>query len=42
VIKLDDADFRATNPGVWCWSVRDMIDDKHFTDWAEYGDDETL
>ena len=42
VIKLDDADFRATNPGVWCWSVRDMIDDKHFTDWSEYGDDETI
>ena len=42
VIKLDDADFKATNPGVWCWSVRDMIDDKHFTDWTEYGADETL
>ena len=42
VIKLDDADFKATNPGVWCWSVRDMIDDKHFTDWSEYGADETL
>ena len=42
VIKLDDADFRATNPGVWCWSVRDMIDDKHFTDWSEYGADETI
>ena len=42
VIKLDDADFKATNPGVWCWSVRDMIDEKHFTDWSEYGADETL
>jgi len=42
VIKIDDADFKATNPGVWCWSVRDMIDDKHFTDWSEYGDDETI
>jgi len=42
VIKLDDADFRATNPGVWCWSVRDMIDEKHFTDWSEYGADKIL
>ena len=42
VIKLDDADFRATNPGVWCWSVRDMIDEKHFTDWNEYGADKTI
>jgi|TARA_Y100000114_G_scaffold77340_1_gene71064 hypothetical protein len=42
IIKLDDADFKATNPGIWCWSVRDMIDDKHFTDWNEYGDDEII
>lgn len=42
VIKLDDQDFKATNPGIWCWSVRDMIDDKHFTDWSEYGDDEII
>lgn len=42
VIKIDDADFKATNPGVWCWSVRDMIDETHFTDWQEYGDDSTI
>ena len=42
VIKLDDADFDATNPGVWCWSVRDMIDEKHFTDWSEYREDKVI
>jgi len=42
IIKIDDKDFNATNPGVWCWSVRDMIDKKHFTDWSKYGDDKTL
>jgi hypothetical protein len=42
VLKLDDTDFKATNPGVWCWSVRDMINPDHFTDWKEYGEDETI
>jgi ribulose bisphosphate carboxylase small subunit len=42
VIKIDDKDFRATNPGVWCWSVRDMIDETHFTDWSQYKDDEII
>jgi len=43
VIKLDDKDFAATNPGVWCHSVhtlmkRDMI----FTDWSKYTKDEII
>ena len=42
IIKIDDKDFRATNPGVWCWSVRDMIDETHFTDWSQYKDDEII
>ena len=42
VIKIDDADFRATNPGVWCWTVNDMIDKKHFTHWEEYGKDKIV
>ena len=42
ILKIDDADFKATNPGVWCWSVRDMIDETHFTDWHEYGEDKTV
>lgn len=42
VIKIDDKDFKATNPGVWCWSVRDLIKKKHFTPWDKYGADKTL
>ena len=42
VIKIDDTDFKATNPGVWCWSVNDMIDKKHFTEWAEYENDQII
>ena len=42
VVKIDDTDFQATNPGVWCWSVRDLINEEHFTDWNEYGDDEIV
>ena len=42
VIKIDDADFKATNPGVWCWSVRDLINEDHFTDWREYKGDEIV
>ena len=42
VLKIDDKDFKATNPGVWCWSVRDLITDEHFTEWNEYTKDETL
>ena len=42
VIKVDDKDFKATNPGVWCWTVKEMTDKKHFTDWDKYGDDKTI
>jgi hypothetical protein len=42
VIKIDDKDFKATNPGVWCWSVRDLITDEHFTDWEQYKGDTVL
>ena len=42
VVKIDDTDFEATNPGVWCWSVRDLINEDHFTDWREYKGDEIV
>jgi hypothetical protein len=41
-IKLDDKDFAATNPGVWCHSVHNLMDRKVFTDWSSYTKDETL
>ena len=38
-LKLDDVDFDSTNPGVWCWSLSDLLVRDHFTDWEEYRDD---
>jgi len=39
-IKLDDKDFAATNPGVWCHSLHELRDRKVFTNWSEYTKDE--
>ena len=41
-IKIDDKDFRATNPGVWCHNIHDLRDRAVFTDWSKYTKDETL
>jgi hypothetical protein len=41
-IKLDDKDFAATNPGVWCHSLHDLKDRKVFTDWSKYTKDEVI
>ena len=41
-IKLDDKDFAATNPGVWCHSLHDLQNSKVFTDWSKYTKDEPL
>jgi hypothetical protein len=41
-IKLDDKDFAATNPGVWCHSLHDLRDRKKFTDWSKYTKDEVI
>lgn len=42
IIKLDDKDFRATNPGVWCHSLHDLKDRSKFTDWSKYTKDEVI
>ena len=42
MIKLDDKDFKATNPGVWCHSLHDLMDREKFTDWSKYGLDKVL
>jgi len=42
MIKVDDVDFRATNPGVWCHSLHDLMDREKFTDWKQYGLDKVL
>jgi hypothetical protein len=41
-IKLDDRDFAATNPGVWCHQLHDLRDRKYFTDWSKYTQDEVI
>jgi hypothetical protein len=41
-LKLDDKDFRATNPGVWCHNLHDLQSRSTFTDWSCYTKDETL
>ena len=42
MVKLDDKDFAATNPGVWCHNLHDLMDRSKYTDWQEYKDDEVL
>lgn len=41
-VKIDDKDFKASNPGVWCHSVHSLMDRKAFTDWTAYTKDTTL
>lgn len=38
-IKIDDRDFAATNPGVWCHSLHELRRREHFTDWSRYTQD---
>ena len=42
MIKIDDVDFKATNPGVWCHSLHDLMDREKFTDWSKYGLDKVI
>ena len=42
VLKIDDKDFAATNPGVWCHSIHELQNRDHFTDWSKYTKDEVL
>jgi hypothetical protein len=42
IIKLDDKDFDATNPGVWCHSVHKLQNRQVFTDWSKYTKDEII
>ena len=41
-IKIDDKDFKATNLGVWCHSLHDLLDRNKFTSWDQYGKDEII
>ena len=41
-LKIDDVDFNATNPGVWCHNLQDLLGRDRFTDWDQYGKDEII
>ena len=41
-IKLDDKDFAASNPGVWCHQLHDLLKRDKFTDWSQYTKDEVV
>jgi hypothetical protein len=38
-VKIDDSNFKETNPGVWCMNHTEVTDSNRFTSWTEYGDD---
>jgi hypothetical protein len=42
VLKIDDRDFDATNPGVWCHRLHDLQANSVFTSWDKYSKDEIL
>lgn len=39
MFKIDDKDFKATNPGVWTHSLHSLMDRSKFTDWSQYKND---
>jgi hypothetical protein len=39
MLKIDDKDFKATNPGVWSHSLHTLLDRNKFTDWSQYKND---
>ena len=41
-IKLDDRDFKSTNPGVWCHSLHNLQNRTVFTNWSKYTKDEII
>jgi hypothetical protein len=42
MLKIDDQDFAATNPGVWCHSLHALQSRETFTDWNQYSWDQKL
>jgi hypothetical protein len=42
MIKIDDNDFDATNPGVWTHSLHSLMSRRTFTDWDQYNNDSVV
>lgn len=41
-IKIDDSDFDASNPGVWCWRLHNLMKTSKFTSWDDYKHDKPV
>lgn len=39
MLKIDDKDFDATNPGVWTHSLHNLMTRETFTSWDQYSED---
>lgn len=42
MLKIDDKDFDATNPGVWTHSLHKLMNRENFTDWSKYSNDKVI
>lgn len=42
MLKIDDIDFDATNPGIWTHKLKDLQKSSVFTEWKDYTKDEIL
>ena len=42
MLKIDDIDFKASNPGVWCHRVHDLMPTDKCTPWNLYGKDKPI
>jgi hypothetical protein len=42
MLKIDDKDFDATNPGVWCHSLHSLMSRETFTGWDDYEGDSKI
>lgn len=42
MIKLDDIDFNATNPGVWTHNLKVLQNEDVFTSWTDYNNDKVI
>ena len=41
-VKIDDTGFEASNPGVWCHRLHDLMTTDNFTNWDLYTEDKLL
>ena len=42
MVKVDDKDFNASNPGVWCHSLHSLMARNAYTPWSAYTKDKVI